>query len=71
MKIVSQAQHALMQRCVSDPDYARSRGISPAVAQEMLDAHKAAGGGDLPERAAQPASPAKSKPKPVKGLLGQ
>lgn len=54
MQFRSEAQRRMFQRCVEDPDYARSRGINPQMAKEALDAHEAAGNPELPERIGVP-----------------
>jgi hypothetical protein len=46
----SQAQHTMMTRAASDPDYAKKRGIEQSTAQDLLDQHAAAGSPKLPER---------------------
>lgn len=50
MQFRSEAQRKMFQRCVDDPDYAKSRGINPQMAREALDAHVAAGSPELPDR---------------------
>lgn len=63
IKISSQAQRAMLERAAADPDYALSRGIDPALAARSLDAHKAAGGPELPARIVRPPTvPARAKP---------
>lgn len=70
--IRSQAQHEMLTRAATDPDYAKRRGIDAAVAQSLVDQHIAAGAPKLPERADADASGSartQSKPKSYK-LLG-
>jgi hypothetical protein len=50
MKIRSAAQLAMFTKAAADPDYADHRGITQELAQQHLDAHKAAGSPPLPER---------------------
>lgn len=69
--IRSMAQHTMLTRAASDPDYAKRRGIDAAVAQSLVDQHVAAGAPKLPERAEADAngSARTGKPKSYK-LLG-
>lgn len=53
--IRSQAQHTMLTKAASDPDYAKQRGIMPEAAQALLDGHKAAGAPELPDRVDAPA----------------
>ena len=50
MKIRSAAQLAMFTKAAQDPDYAKQRGITPELAQQHLDAHKANGEPSLPDR---------------------
>lgn len=63
MKIHSAAQLAMFTKAAADTDYAAQRGISQELAQQHLDAHKAAGEPSLPDRA-EPR--AKAAPKAAK-----
>lgn len=65
MKIHSAAQLAMFTKAAADPDYAASRGITSELAQLHLDAHKANGEPELPERAAgKPTTAPATKAKP-------
>lgn len=65
--IRSTAQLAMMTKAAADPAYAKSRGITQAVAQAMLDDHKAAGEPALPDRVET--APTASKPHPAASLM--
>lgn len=49
----------MFTKAATDPDYAKQRGITQELAQQHLDAHKANGSPDLPERASAAAKPVK------------
>lgn len=53
-KLASEAQKRVMEKALADPEYARTRGISPVHAQALLDEHKASGSPALPERTIGP-----------------
>jgi hypothetical protein len=59
VKIHSAAQLAMFTKAATDANYAKQRGISQELAQQHLDAHKANGNPDLPERATGTAKPVK------------
>jgi hypothetical protein len=67
MKIHSAAQLAMFTKAAADADYAAQRGISQELAQQHLDAHKAAGEPSLPARAEArtKAAPKAAKPQPT------
>lgn len=50
MKFASEAQRAMFSKCAADPDYAKARGIDPAMAQQALADDEQAGNPKLPER---------------------
>jgi hypothetical protein len=65
IKIVSAAQHAMLQKAASDPDYAKQRGISPDLAREAIEAHTAGGSLKLPDRVEAKAKPPAPPKRPV------
>ena len=49
----------MFERAAGDPDYAKSRGLDPAAAAELLEAHRLGGSPKVPDRIARPPMPAK------------
>lgn len=50
IKIVSTAQHAMLEKAANDAAYAKQRGIDQELARASIEAHKANGAPKLPER---------------------
>lgn len=66
MKITSAAQHAMFKRAAEDATYAKQRGITQELAREAMEAHRAAGEPNLPERA----KAAVRAPQSRRGVIG-
>lgn len=69
MTIRSAAQLAMFERCASDPEYAKERGISQDFAAARVRAYREAESPSLPDRAAVP--PPRSQAATSLGLLGE
>lgn len=52
--IRSQAQHAMLTKAASDPEYAKLRGITQDDARDMLQAHIDSGSPTLPAQVTRP-----------------
>jgi len=54
IKIVSTAQHAMIEKAANDADYAAKRGIDQELAKQSLIDHAKQGAPKLPERVGPP-----------------